>query len=102
MSAAARIRVLRADDHPVVLEGIKAVLKANAAKLPVTVGVETRDGYRLYRITRVVEAAADENRRKMIQRDLTRLTAQEELRAYLAYVKAKMGVKINNAALERK
>ncbi len=83
-------------------EGIKAVLKADAAKLPVTVGVETRDGYRLYRITRVVEAAADENRRKMIQRDLTRLTAQEELKAYLAYVKAKMGVKINNAILEKK
>jgi peptidyl-prolyl cis-trans isomerase D len=94
--------VSRMQPQDVPPEGIKAVLKANAAKLPVTVGVETRDGYRLYRITRVVEAAADENRRKMIQRDLTRLTAQEELRAYLAYVKVKMGVKINNAILEKK
>lgn len=83
-------------------EGIKAVFKANAAKLPAVAGVETRDGYRVYRINRVIEAAPDENRRKLVQRDLGRLAAQEEMRAYLAYVKAKAGVKVNEAILEKK
>ncbi|MFA5081280.1 MAG: SurA N-terminal domain-containing protein [Hydrogenophilaceae bacterium] len=83
-------------------EALKAIFKANTAKLPATVGVETHDGYRLYRIDRVIEAAADENRSKQIQRDLGRMAAQEELRAYLAYMKANIGVKINDAILEKK
>jgi peptidyl-prolyl cis-trans isomerase D len=83
-------------------DGLKAVFRAGVAKLPATVGVETRDGYRLYRINKVIEAPSDENRRKMVQRDLSRLAAQEELKAYLAYVKAKTGVKINTAILEKK
>jgi len=87
-------------DLPV--EGMKAIFKANTGKLPTAVGVETRDGYRLYQITRVVETAPDENRRKQIQRDLTRMVAQEELKAYLAYVKADMGVTTNEAILEKK
>lgn len=83
-------------------EAVKAIFKANAGKLPATAGVETRDGYRLYRISRVVEAAPDEKFNQQIQRDLSRLAAQEELKAYLAYVKATAGVKINDAVLEKK
>ncbi len=83
-------------------EALKAIFKANAAKLPATAGVETRDGYRLYRIDRVIEATPDENRTKQIQRDIGRMTAQEELKAYLAYVKASVGVKVNEAILEKK
>lgn len=83
-------------------EGVKAVFKANVGKLPATVGVETADGYRLYRINRVVDAAPDENRARLIQRDLARLAAQEELKAYLAYVKGAVGVKVNDALLDKK
>lgn len=98
----AAVLVSRMQPSKLPPEGIKAVFKANAAKLPAVVGVETHDGYHLYRISRVVEATPDENRRKLVQRDLGRLAAQEELRAYMAYVKAKTGVKINDAILEKK
>lgn len=83
-------------------EAVKAVFKANTGKLPVSVGVETREGYRLYRISRVIEAEPDENRRKMIQRDLVRLASQEEFKAYLAYLKSSIGVEVNAAVLEKK
>lgn len=83
-------------------ESVKAIFKADAAKLPAAVGTETRDGYRLYRITAVSEGTPDAARVKQIQRDLTRLTAQEELKAYLAYLKSAQGVKVNSAALEKK
>lgn len=83
-------------------EGLKAVFKANAKQTPAVVGAETRDGYRVYRINKVIEAPVDPNRRTVIQRDLSRMTAQEELRAYLAYLKTANGVEINNAILEKK
>jgi peptidyl-prolyl cis-trans isomerase D len=83
-------------------ESLKAIFKASAIKLPAVVGAETRDGYRVYRISKVIEAPTDENRRKVVQRDLTRMAAQEELRAYLAYLKTAAGVEINNAILEKK
>lgn len=83
-------------------EGVKAVFKSDAGKLPATVGVETADGYRLYRINRVVDATPDDNRAKLIQRDLARLAAQEELKSYLAYVKGAVGIKVNDALLDKK
>ncbi len=83
-------------------ESIKAVFKANASKLPLAVGAETPQGYRLYRVNRVVKAEADANRQKMLQRDLTRLLAQEELRAYLEYRRAHAKVELNNKALDKK
>jgi peptidyl-prolyl cis-trans isomerase D len=83
-------------------ESVKAIFKADAGKLPTAVGTETRDGYRLYRITSVTEGAPDATRVTQIQRDLTRMTAQEELKAYLAYLKTAQGVEINNAVLEKK
>ncbi|NTV96875.1 MAG: peptidylprolyl isomerase [Thiobacillus sp.] len=84
------------------VEGLKAIFKANVGKLPATVGVETPGGYRLYRITRVIEGAVDANRTKMVQRDLSRVAAQEELKAYLAYVKDSTKVQINETILEKK
>jgi DNA-binding NarL/FixJ family response regulator len=50
VSAPARIRVLLADDHPVVLEGIKAVLKSTAPDILVT--GEARDGARALALAR--------------------------------------------------
>ena len=50
MSAAGKIRVLLADDHPVVLEGIKAVLKSTAPDILVT--GEARDGKRALALAR--------------------------------------------------
>lgn len=84
------------------VEGLKAIFKAKVDKLPTFVGVETPGGYRLYRINRVIEGVPDDKRTRLIQRDLTRIAAQEELKAYLAYVKANTKLKINEAILEKK
>jgi len=83
-------------------ESIKAIFKADISKLPATVGVETPDGYRLYRINKVVKAAPEADRQKQLQRDLSGTVMKEEIKAYLAFIKAKAGVKINNAMLEKK
>lgn len=83
-------------------EVIKAVFKANTAKLPVSVGVEVEDGFRTYRINRVIDVEQDEKQSKSIQRDLTRLMTQAEMRAYLDYAKTRLGVEVNNALLEKK
>ncbi len=81
---------------------VKAVFRADAGKLPTFVGVESTDGYRVYRINRVVEAAPAPDLAAKIRNDLRRLTAQEEMRAYLESVKAKTKIKIAPSALDTK
>lgn len=83
-------------------ESIKVIFAANASKLPTSVGVETPDGYRLYRITKVASVPPDATRLTQLQHDLTGIVMKEEIKAYLSYVKAKAGVKINDAILEKK
>lgn len=96
------IRVSRGDPKGVPAEALKAIFKAPKGKLPAAAGSETRDGYRVYRVVNVVEASPDANRVKMIQRDLMRINGQEEMKAYLAYLKAQGKVKVDNAILEKK
>lgn len=80
-------------------EAIKAVFRANVAKLPAYVGAETPEGYRLYRINRVtnVDATAQMERMRV---DLRRLVAQEELRAYLENLKNRAKIEIDPSAME--
>lgn len=83
-------------------EALKAIFKADVGKLPASVGVETRRGYSVYRINKVVQAAADEERRKSLERDLTRMQSQAELTSYLQYRRSKADIVINSKALEEK
>jgi peptidyl-prolyl cis-trans isomerase D len=78
---------------------LTAIFRANVSKLPVHVGVETDQGYRLYRINRVVAVDGSAQTQRM-QADLRRLIAQEEVRAYLEYLRAKADIKIEPTALE--
>lgn len=96
------VRISRGDPKNVPPEALKAIFKAPKSKLPAAAGSETRDGFRVYRVVNVIEASPDENRVKMIQRDLMRINGQEEMKAYLAYLKAQGKVKIDNAILEKK
>jgi hypothetical protein len=66
------------------------------------VGVESAEGYRLYRINRVSETTMPEAQVKAMRNDMRRLLAQEEMRAYLESVKAKTEIKIAPASLEPK
>ncbi len=81
-------------------EAIKAVFKARTDRLPTYVGLESREGYRLYRIDSVTEGAMAQEQVGMIRRDLQRLTAQEELRALLEALRAKAKIDVNKAFIE--
>ena len=81
---------------------MKSVFQASASKLPSFVGVEMPDGYRVYRISKVIPGEPKAGQEDQIKHDVTRLAAQEELRAYLEYTRARNSVKINEGALEKK
>lgn len=83
---------------------LPAIFKANVDKLPSYVGVETGGGnYMLYKIMKVGQSAkADENTLKVLQREYSTLTAQEDFAAYLATLRARYKIDINKAALEGK
>ncbi len=87
--------------HP---DALKAIFRADSAKLPVYIGVELRDrGYGLYRITRVIDAPpADAAREKSLQEQMARQAAQQDYAAYMASLRAAAKIEINKANLEKK
>ncbi len=80
-------------------EAIKAIFKQSAQRLPVFVGVETQDGYRLYRINQVQAGNAAEQHAGRIRADLQRMQVQSEVKAFIAAAKADLGVSIDEKAL---
>lgn len=96
------MQVSRMQSASLPQQAVKAVFKAPSAKLPAYVGVEMPDGYRLYRISKVTQGAAKDGLDKQIQRDLGRLSAQEELRGYLEYIRARNKVEINPTLVDKK
>jgi peptidyl-prolyl cis-trans isomerase D len=81
---------------------VRAIFASDAAKLPVFVGVESAEGYRLYRINRVAAVEPPAEQVKAMRNDMRRLLAQEEMRAYLESIKAATKIKIEPSALEPK
>ncbi|KAF0103773.1 MAG: PpiC-type peptidyl-prolyl cis-trans isomerase [bacterium] len=81
---------------------VRAIFAAPADKLPTHVGVESPEGYRLYRVSRVVPVEPAAEQAEKIRVDLRRLLAQEEMRAYLESAKAKASIKIAQTALDAK
>lgn len=81
---------------------VRALFAADATKLPAYVGVESAEGYRLYRINRVAAVEPPAEQVKAMRNDMRRLLAQEEMRAYLESIKAATKIKIEPTALEPK
>jgi peptidyl-prolyl cis-trans isomerase D len=83
---------------------MQAIFKADVQKLPAYVGVEVGGGnYMLYKIMKVGQPErADDNQRKMLQREYSTIIAQEDFAAYLGALRARYKVDINKAALENK
>jgi peptidyl-prolyl cis-trans isomerase D len=84
-----------------------AIFNADAQKLPAYAGVKTSTGFALYRIDKVKAfdpAAAGEGaaRAQALNQQYNEVLAREELINWLAALRQQYGVKINNAALERK
>ncbi len=72
------------------------IMKADVTKLPAYIGVEVPpNGYLIYRITKVVTPEkTDKNLREMMERQMTNVMAQQELVAYLEYLKQQAKVEI--------
>lgn len=94
----APVLVSRMQPHNLPLNALKAVFRAGTDKLPAYVGLQAADGYRLYRIGRVMEASAELPVAE-IQADMRGMVAQEEMRAYLEFLKARAEIEIAPATL---
>ncbi|MCS6787054.1 MAG: SurA N-terminal domain-containing protein [Thiobacillaceae bacterium] len=90
---------LQAMNLPV--EAVRAIFRARADRLPTYVGVETREGYRLYRIEAVQQEDLGPEQVRLVRRDLQRMIAQEELRALLKDLRARAEIEVNQAVTER-
>lgn len=75
---------------------LAAIMKADVSKLPAFVGVDLpSQGYAIYRINKVTEpAVVDDARRLAEQQQISTALAQEEMLAYIEYLKEKSKVKI--------
>lgn len=96
--------VSRMQGRQVPPAAMQAIFKAGVAKLPAYVGVEVGGGnYILYKIMKVSQPEqSDENQRKMLQREYSTMTAQEDFAAYLSALRSRYKIELNKSALESK
>jgi peptidyl-prolyl cis-trans isomerase D len=81
----------------------RAIFAAPTAKLPTYVGVASPGGYQLFRISQVKAATGDgDAQAQAMRQQYERAVAEEEFSAWLAALKARYPVEINQAALEAK
>ena len=83
-------------------EALSRIFGADASKLPAYAGVESKNGYVIYRVTRVVDVEPDETRRRSVQSELGRASGTQEFKSFLDGLRADAKVEINKAALEKK
>jgi peptidyl-prolyl cis-trans isomerase D len=85
-------------------EALKAVFQASAVKLPAyTSAVNERGGFAIYRVTKIIDPPApDEAKVKSAESRVSDLVGRELMTAYLASLKSKAEVKIDQANLEKK
>lgn len=84
---------------------VRAIFKAEAVKLPAYAGVPGAGGYVLFRISKVQRPAADgfdTPQARAMRGEYTRRVAEEELAAWIATLRAKYPVEINQTALDSK
>ena len=91
-------------DQPQELDAgaLSQIFRVDAAKLPAYAGLESNNGYVIYRVSRVVDVQPDETRARSVQSELGRASGSQEFRSFLDGLRAKAGVEINKAALEKK
>ena len=100
---AARL-VTREDAQGDAGAALAEAFKADVGRLPAYAGIENpQGGFVLLRITRVIETeSADGARRKAAGEELRQLIGQAELDAYVASLKLKADVKVQQDRLEKK
>jgi len=83
-------------------EALSQIFRADASKLPAYVGAESRDGYVIYRVSRVIDVQPDETRQRSAQSELGRASGAQEFKSFLDGLRADTKVEINRAVLEKK
>ncbi len=81
---------------------LRKIFQVDSTRLPAYVGVESDEGYRLYRVNRVEEGVVPPGLDETLRKDLRRLTINEEMRAYIAQLKAGAKIKITPGTLDGK
>jgi len=96
--------VSRMDAHLLPQQAAPAVFKMDTAKLPSYTGVELPGaGYSLFKLGKVVAGEKlDDARKQAMLSQLSNLGGQEEVRVYLAALRGRYKVDINQAALDAK
>ena len=87
-------------------DALRAVFKADVAKLPAYAGLPAPDGgYSIYRIVKVqpfVAGATEDPRGQMLRQQYARVLAEEDLDAWMKALRLRYPVEINQKALETK
>ncbi|HEY6721100.1 MAG TPA: SurA N-terminal domain-containing protein [Burkholderiales bacterium] len=94
--------VSRDDPKDLSPEALSQVFRADASKLPAYAGVESKNGYVIYRVSRVVDVQPDETRERSVQSELGRAGGAQEFKSFLEGLRADASVEVNTAALEKK
>jgi peptidyl-prolyl cis-trans isomerase D len=94
--------VSRDDPKGLPPAALSRVFSVDAAKPPAYAGVDSNDGYIVYRVSRVVDVRPDEAREKSVQSELGRASGAQEFKSFLDGLRADTKVEINKEALEQK
>ena len=94
--------VSRDQPRDVGAEALSQIFRLDASKLPAYAGQESKDGYAIYRVSRVIDVNPDEARERSVQSELGRANGQQEFKGFLDGLRAKASVEIDRAALEKK
>lgn len=96
--------ISRMDARMVPPPAVSPIFRIDAGKLPAYTGVELPGtGYALFKLVKVSAGEQlDDARRQGLQRQIGQIATQEEVEAYIAALRARYKVEINQAALESK
>ncbi|HEY6240772.1 MAG TPA: SurA N-terminal domain-containing protein [Burkholderiales bacterium] len=94
--------VSREDPGNLSPDALSRIFRADASKLPAYAGVESKNGYVIYRVSRVVDIQPDETRQRSVQSELGRAGGAQEFKSFLEGLRADGSVEVNTAALEKK
>ena len=96
--------VSRLDPRQIPPPAVPAVFRMDTGKLPAYAGVELPgSGYALFKLVKTgTGEALDDARKQAILGQLNTLQAQEEVQSYLAALRTRYKVEINQAALDTK
>ena len=91
---------MRAAELP--LPALKAIFRADVEKLPAYVGAQVDGSYVLYKIAKVIPPEKlDAEMRKRLQAEFGSIIAQQDLAAYLASLRSRYKISINESLLEK-